>query len=81
LAYEEKVDGWRMLAYQDGARVRLISRTAVDHTARFREPAAATAKLRPDTLVDIVQAGRQDVRRVVGGSFGRCRGVDRYSMI
>jgi hypothetical protein len=22
--YEEKVDGWRMLAYKDGARVRLI---------------------------------------------------------
>jgi hypothetical protein len=24
--YEEKVDGWRMLAYKDGARVRLVSR-------------------------------------------------------
>ena len=22
--YEEKVDGWRMLAYKDGARVRLV---------------------------------------------------------
>jgi bifunctional non-homologous end joining protein LigD len=49
--YEEKVDGWRMLAYKDGARVRLISRNAVDHTARFRELATAIAKLRPDTLV------------------------------
>jgi ATP-dependent DNA ligase len=39
--YEEKVDGWRILAYKDGARVRLISRNAVDHTARFRELAAA----------------------------------------
>ena len=26
--YEEKVDGWRMLAYKDGSRVRLISRNA-----------------------------------------------------
>ena len=35
--YEEKVDGWRMLAYRDGPRVRLISRNAVDQTARLRE--------------------------------------------
>jgi bifunctional non-homologous end joining protein LigD len=43
--YEEKFDGWRMLAYKDGQRVRLISRNAVDHTHRFRELAAAVAKL------------------------------------
>ena len=49
--YEEKVDGWRIVAYKDGARVCLISRNAVDHTARFRELAAAIAKLRPDVLV------------------------------
>ena len=49
--YDEKVDGWRMLAYKDGARVRLISRNAVDHTRRFRELADAIAKLRPSTLV------------------------------
>jgi hypothetical protein len=49
--YEEKVDGWRMLAYKDGPRVRLISRNAVDHTARFRELASAIAKLRADVLV------------------------------
>jgi hypothetical protein len=35
--YEEKYDGWRMVAYKDGARVRLISRNNVDHTERFRE--------------------------------------------
>ena len=40
-----------MLAYKDGPRVRLISRNAVDHTARFRELAAAIAKLRADVLV------------------------------
>jgi bifunctional non-homologous end joining protein LigD len=49
--YEEKVDGWRMLAYKEGARVRLISRNAVDWTSRFRELAVAIAKLRPDILV------------------------------
>jgi hypothetical protein len=29
--YEEKVDGWRMLAYKDGAAVKLVSRQGVDH--------------------------------------------------
>jgi ATP-dependent DNA ligase len=29
--YQEKVGGWRMLAYKQGSRVRLISRQAVDH--------------------------------------------------
>jgi ATP-dependent DNA ligase len=28
--YEEKYDGWRMLAYKDGARVRLVSRNSRD---------------------------------------------------
>jgi ATP-dependent DNA ligase len=26
-AYEEKVDGWRMIAYKAGDRVRLVSRS------------------------------------------------------
>jgi bifunctional non-homologous end joining protein LigD len=33
--YEEKVDGWRMLAQKDGPRVRLISRHGTEHTHRF----------------------------------------------
>jgi ATP-dependent DNA ligase len=32
---EEKVDGWRLLACKDGARVRLVSRNGRDHTRRF----------------------------------------------
>jgi hypothetical protein len=43
--YEEKVDGWRMLAYKDGERVRLVSRNGHDHTRRFASIAAAIAKL------------------------------------
>jgi bifunctional non-homologous end joining protein LigD len=43
--------GWRMLAYKDGARVRLVSRTGVDHTKRFRDLAAAVAALPGRTLV------------------------------
>jgi bifunctional non-homologous end joining protein LigD len=49
--YEEKVDGWRMLANKDGRHVRLISRNAVDYTQRFRELAAAIGKLRTDVVV------------------------------
>jgi bifunctional non-homologous end joining protein LigD len=49
--YERKEDGWRMLAYKDGARVRLVSRRGVDHTARFAEVASAIAALTPQTLL------------------------------
>jgi bifunctional non-homologous end joining protein LigD len=49
--YEEKVDGWRMLAYKDHDRVRLVSRNSVLHTHRFPDIATAIAKLRPETLV------------------------------
>ena len=49
--YEEKVDGWRILAYKDGARVRLVSRNGRDHTQRFAGIAAAVAKLSARSLV------------------------------
>lgn len=50
-AYEEKVDGYRMLAYKDGSRVRLVSRNGIDHTRRFVDLAGAIARLSPRTLV------------------------------
>ena len=46
-----KVDGWRILAYKDGSRVRLMSRTGVEHSKRFRGVAEAIAALPFDTLV------------------------------
>jgi bifunctional non-homologous end joining protein LigD len=49
--YEEKVDGWRILAYKKGARVHLVSRTNVDHSLRFRDVTAAIAALAARTLV------------------------------
>jgi ATP dependent DNA ligase domain len=49
--YEEKVDGWRMLAYKDGVRVRLVSRNGRDHTRRFADLAAAIRKLSARTVV------------------------------
>jgi ATP-dependent DNA ligase len=35
--YEEKYDGWRMVAYKDGTAVRLISRAGKEHSRRFPE--------------------------------------------
>jgi ATP-dependent DNA ligase len=49
--YEEKVDGWRMLAYKDGARVRLVGRNGRDHIRRFHDIGAAISKLSARTLV------------------------------
>ena len=49
--YEEKVNGWRMLAYKDGQRVRLVSRNGRDHTQRFAGIAAAVAKVSARSLV------------------------------
>lgn len=39
--YEEKVDGRRMLAYEDDERVRLVRRNGRDHTRRFHDLARA----------------------------------------
>ena len=38
------VDGYRMLAYRDGARVRLMSRNGVDHARRYPGVAVAVAR-------------------------------------
>jgi bifunctional non-homologous end joining protein LigD len=39
--YEEKVDGWRILAYKAADSVRLVSRNGREHTRRFAGLAAA----------------------------------------
>ena len=49
--YEEKYDGYRILAYKEGARVTLLSRNAKDRTASFRDVAADVARLAPRTLL------------------------------
>lgn len=48
--YEEKYDGVRILAYKEGDGVTLISRNAIDRTARYPHIAAAVAKLKARTL-------------------------------
>ncbi len=51
--YEEKYDGWRMVAYKDRDRdqVQLVSRPGQDHTRRFPELVAAIQALSPATLI------------------------------
>src|SRR6201996_4670443 len=48
--YEEKYDGVRMLAYKKGSKVSLISRNAIDRTARYPKVAEAIARLKANTL-------------------------------
>jgi bifunctional non-homologous end joining protein LigD len=43
--YEEKYDGYRILAYKEGSKVTLLSRNAKDRTHSFSEVAAAVATL------------------------------------
>ncbi len=49
--YEEKVDGWRIVAYKAGGRVRIVSRKGVEHTGRFPGLAKAIASLPGTTLI------------------------------
>ena len=49
--YEEKVDGYRMLAYKEGPHVRLVSRHGIDHVHRYPLVMAAVASLPAKTLV------------------------------
>jgi bifunctional non-homologous end joining protein LigD len=64
--FEEKYDGVRMLAYKEGTRVFLISRNAIDRTARYPEIAAAIQKLKAKTLCidgEVVVFDAQNVSR------------------
>ena len=49
--YEEKYDGWRMVAYKHGREVSLVSRNGRDHSERFPDLAAAIAALPAHTLI------------------------------
>ena len=50
--YEEKVDGWRIVAYKSAAKIRLISRQGRDHTSRFPELVAALRALDGSVILD-----------------------------
>ncbi|HEV2439023.1 MAG TPA: non-homologous end-joining DNA ligase [bacterium] len=49
--YEEKYDGYRILAYKEGRRVRLLSRNDNDRTAAFDDVARAVQDLPARTLL------------------------------
>jgi bifunctional non-homologous end joining protein LigD len=49
--YEEKYDGYRILAYKEGAKVTLYSRNAKDRTATFPDIARDVAGLRARTIL------------------------------
>jgi bifunctional non-homologous end joining protein LigD len=64
--YEEKYDGYRILAYKEGSHVTLLSRNAKDRTAHFRTVADAVSALPHETLLldgEVVAFDRQGVSR------------------
>jgi bifunctional non-homologous end joining protein LigD len=64
--YEEKYDGYRLIAYKEGDRVTLLSRNDKDRTGTFPDIAAAIAKLTTPTLVldgEAVVFDRQGISR------------------
>ena len=62
--YEEKYDGWRILAYKADGRVQLLSRNGRDHARRFGELASAIASLPEATLILDGEVAIFDERRV-----------------
>ena len=49
--YEEKVDGWRIVATKAAGVVRLVSRNGRDHTHRFPELVKALDRLKAKTFI------------------------------
>jgi bifunctional non-homologous end joining protein LigD len=70
--HEIKLDGYRMLAHFDGARVRMISRNGLEWTRRFGSIVRALAALGlRDTIVDGEAVIFDQDRRIkgLGSSF------------
>jgi len=64
--YEEKYDGYRILAYKEGDRVTLLSRNGNDRTATYASVARAIQKLRARTLLldgEVVAFDKQGISR------------------
>ena len=64
--YEEKYDGYRILAYKEARRVTLLSRNNNDRTRTFAEIAEAIAKLPARTLLldgEVVAFDRRRISR------------------
>jgi bifunctional non-homologous end joining protein LigD len=64
--YEEKYDGYRILAYKEGDRVTLLSRNGNDRTATYPSVARAVQELPPRTLLldgEVVAFDRKGISR------------------
>ncbi|HZP32114.1 MAG TPA: non-homologous end-joining DNA ligase [Candidatus Acidoferrales bacterium] len=64
--YEEKYDGYRILAYKEGAHVTLLSRNGNDRTATYPSVARAVATLAARTLLldgEVVAFDRKEISR------------------
>ena len=64
--YEEKYDGYRILAYKEGEKVTLLSRNAKDRTVHFGAVAGAVGDLAQETLLldgEVVAFDRKGVSR------------------
>ena len=64
--YEEKYDGYRILAYKEGRQVRLLSRNAKDRTVTFQHVAQAVSALAQETVLldgEVVAFDRRGVSR------------------
>ena len=65
--YEEKYDGWRMVAYKDGKNVRFISRAGRDQAWRFPDLVSAIRTLPAKTLIldgELVRLDQQLISRI-----------------
>ncbi|HMK31870.1 MAG TPA: hypothetical protein VK473_19460 [Terriglobales bacterium] len=64
--YEEKYDGYRILAYKEGEKVTLLSRNDKDRTATYSGIARQVGALTPRTLLldgEVVALDKHDVSR------------------
>jgi bifunctional non-homologous end joining protein LigD len=64
--YEEKYDGYRILAYKEGGKITLLSRNAKDRTGHFARVAEAVSALKHETLLldgEVVAFDRRGVSR------------------
>jgi bifunctional non-homologous end joining protein LigD len=63
--FEEKYDGYRILAYKEGSRVTLLSRNDQDYTKILAEVAADVGRLEPRTLLLDGETVAFDPKRLV----------------
>ena len=79
--YEEKYDGYRLLAYKEGKKVTLLSRNGIDRTSSFSGIAEAIAKLPAKTLALDGEAVAFDKRNVSRFQFlQRGSGASNYAV-